>query len=129
MEGGRMSDERSLQLGVDVAEGGDQTVVAVRRGIGQMRIQEIVAWTEPNLMKSVERIITIADRYGVTPASGPDWVEKYRLAPRKARGRICVDAIGVGAGVASRLHELKYAVTSFKGNEKAPPAKHAHAME
>ena len=38
-----------------------------------------------------------------------------------------MDAIGVGAGVGARLHELGYRVDSFRGNAKAPSTSGAHA--
>lgn len=120
-----MSDDNETQLGVDVAEGGDQTVVAVRRG---KRIEPLFAWVEPNLMKSVEKVQEIAERYRVTPRVPDDWWFKYRTPPQEPRGRIVVDAIGVGSGVASRLHELGYTVEPFRGNAAAPPPRNKYAM-
>lgn len=117
--------EYEVQLGVDVAEGGDQTVVAVRR---DKRIEEMVVWTEPNLMASVEKIRAVADRYGVKPAWS--YPAEYALGTEEhpAKGLIVVDAIGVGAGVASRLHELKYRVDPFRGNNAAPRPRSKYEM-
>ena len=120
-----------IVFGLDVAEGGDQTVLAVRtkrEGSGQekprFRIEEVLVWTEPDLMATVKRVRDAGDRWGVTPPIiyGPE----HGLPPREARGRIVVDAIGVGAGVGARLHELGYKVDSFRGNAKAPPPRGPH---
>lgn len=119
-------DPHEVQFGIDVAEGGDSTVVAVRRG---RRIEELNVWTEPDLMQTVEKIRTVADRWGVVPRIDFPEGHARRGIYQERRGRIVVDAIGVGAGVASRLHELKYRVDSFKGNEKAPAPRSKHDIE
>jgi hypothetical protein len=128
-----MLTREEIVFGLDVAEGGDQTVLAVRSkraGSGQeksrLRIEEVLVWTEPDLMATVQRVRDVGDRWGVTPTVtyGPEF---GGLPPQKARGRIVVDAIGVGAGVGARLHELRYNVDSFRGNASAPPPHGPHA--
>ena len=61
--------EREIVFGLDVAEGGDQTVLAVRSkraGSGQeksrFRIEEMLVWTEPDLMATVKRVRDAGDR-------------------------------------------------------------------
>lgn len=89
-------------LSVDPARyGPDATVAAVRRG---PRLESIVAWRGLDTMQTVERLVELAS------------VE--RIYPRGV-GRIVVDAVGLGAGIADRLEELRYTVDEFNGGQSA----------
>jgi len=110
--------EGELVIGVDPARfGPDQTVVAVRRG---NVLLELVAWGQCDLAESVERVRGELERAGVKPGSGcgvpVTWADPWSSRRRRhAVGRVVVDEVGVGAGVADRLSELGYNVEPFNG--------------
>lgn len=108
-----------LVVAIDPARfGPDQTVLAVRRGD---LLLELVAWGQCDLSESVERIRSILDRVGVTTGSSgagvsATWGYSSRSRNRPVCvGRVVVDEVGVGAGVADRLGELGYNVEPFNG--------------
>jgi hypothetical protein len=108
-----------LVVAIDPARfGPDQTTLAVRRG---SVLVELVAWGQCDLSESVERIRSVLDRVGVKPGSGgggvsATWGDPWRRSRRPvAVGRVVVDEVGVGAGVADRLRELGYRVEPFNG--------------
>jgi hypothetical protein len=81
-------------VGVDVAEsGGDKTVLALRFG---NVIKELRAHRYAETMETTGHVAGVLNAHG---------------------GKAIVDALGVGAGVASRLREQGYSVVSYKGSE------------
>ena len=102
------TDAGAVDAGVDVARTGeDETVIYLRRGLDVIGFD---AWNGYDLMQSVGRIRNAIDPYPV--------------------GKIKVDVIGMGAGVADRLRELGYDVvdvnvsTSASDAEKWPNLRH-----
>jgi phage terminase large subunit len=102
----------TVEAGVDVARTGtDESVITLRCGVDVLGFQ---AWNGYDLMQSVGRIRSVVD--------------PYREAGRL--GKIKVDSIGMGAGVADRLRELGYDVvdvnvsTSSSDPEKWPNLRH-----
>ena len=123
-----------MVVGVDPARfGPDQTVYAVRRGDVLL---ELVAWGRCDLTESVDRIREVLHRVGVRPGEsglratfGDSHVQRLGLndvmgptgRPRArppAVGRVVVDEVGIGAGVADRLTELDYHVDPFNGGRR-----------
>lgn len=101
-------DAGAVDAGVDVARTGeDETVLYLRRGLDVIGFD---AWNGYDLMQSVGRIRNALEPY--TP------------------GKIKVDVIGMGAGVADRLRELGYDVvdvnvsTAASDAEKWPNLRH-----
>lgn len=101
-------DAGPVDAGVDVARTGeDETVIYLRRGLDVLGFE---AWNGYDLMQSVGRIRNALEPYPV--------------------GKIKVDVIGMGAGVADRLRELGYDVvdvnvsTSASDAEKWPNLRH-----
>jgi phage terminase large subunit len=101
-------DAGPVDAGVDVARtGDDETVIYLRRGLDVLGFD---AWNGYDLMQSVGRIRNVIEPYAV--------------------GKIKVDAIGLGAGVADRLRELGYDVvdvnvgSSSSDAEKWPNLRH-----
>lgn len=85
--------------GLDVARfGDDRTALAKRRNRALM--EPIIFWQGLNLMQVAQRIQTIWD--------GTDEDDRPSA--------ICIDAIGVGAGVVDRLHEMT-AAGHFEGTQ------------
>lgn len=108
--------EGELIVAVDPARfGPDSTVCAVRRGD---RIERLVSWGRKDTMSTVERLVRELAELGVTPGDR----EGRRFASGRKRdrftptGRVVVDCVGLGAGVADRLNEKDYAVDEFKGS-------------
>jgi hypothetical protein len=91
-----------IEVGIDVARtGDDETVVYARRGPDVLGFD---AWNGYDLMQSVGRIRS--------------FISPYRV------GKIKVDAIGLGAGVADRLSEIGYDVVSVNvGATSSDPEK------
>lgn len=85
------------KLGADIAEGINYNAFVIRTD-NYARIKE--KNLESNLMKSAEKVANIQK-------------EEMILA-----GNIFLDAVGVGAGVVSRLHELRVEVNGIKSGEK-----------
>jgi phage terminase large subunit len=86
-----------VEAGVDVARSGsDETVIYLRRGLDVIGFD---AWNGYDLMQSVGRIRTILEPFEV--------------------GKIKVDVIGMGAGVADRLRELGYDVVDVNVSAKS----------
>jgi hypothetical protein len=99
-------------LGLDVAEHGKaSTALSVRRGD---HLLEVVVWRDLDLMATVARVQVEARRFGVRPSIPA----VNGLDARAPRGRLAIDAVGAGAGVASRLAELHYNVRRFLGSER-----------
>ena len=116
-------------VAVDPARyGPDETVVAIRRG---PVITEIVSWCQVDLMETVERLRVILDRVGISPGDSPSpprgtvsatWASRGRSTRSCGQGRVVVDEVGLGGGVADRLRELGYQVEGFNGGSKAKDA-------
>lgn len=117
-------------VAVDPARfGPDETVCAVRRGDV---LTELVAWRGTDLMETVDRIRAVLDRVGVTPGEHPttrlstgtparSWTSgaRKRSAGLRPVGRVIVDEVGLGGGVADRLRELGYRVEGYNGGHAA----------
>jgi hypothetical protein len=99
---------------VDVARyGAAETCVCIRRGD---RVESFEVWGDTDLMDSVRRIVQLGQRWGVVPPWQPG---QPRTGYVKARGMIIVDTVGLGAGLADRLRELKFRTIEFNGGAKA----------
>lgn len=86
-----------IEAGVDVARSGDdETAIYLRRGLDVLGFE---AWNGYDLMQSVGRI-------------------RHALEPYQV-GKIKVDVIGMGAGVADRLRELDYNVVDVNVAESS----------
>lgn len=89
--------------GLDCArQGGDRSALAKRKG--NVLLEPVQTWKDLELMELVGRVKAIWD--ATAPDERPD--------------SICVDAIGMGAGVADRLTELGLPARSINVSE-APP--------
>lgn len=90
-------------VAVDVAQyGPDQTVLGVRRGDV---LERFVAWSNTPLDKTAERIAQEARDAGMRPGE-EQW------------GRIVVDSLGVGAGVADLLKRWHWKVVYFNASRR-----------
>lgn len=78
-----LTDGQPVELGFDIGEGGDETVLTERRG---SKLGQVWAWREPDPMKTVGEAVIHIIETGAT--------------------KIKVDVIGAGWGVAGRLREL-----------------------
>jgi phage terminase large subunit len=92
-----------LKIGIDVARfGDDSTCFCARRNNAALLLEE---YRQLDTMQSVGHAINFIKR-----------AEEYFMTKADA---ICVDTIGVGAGVADRLSELGYPVADVNVAEKA----------
>lgn len=117
-------------VAVDPARyGPDSTVLVVRLG---PRLDRIVSWSRAGTMETVDRIRDEAGKAGVTrqfygphPRRGEFGINprlrRYRHQNhwRGGTGHLVVDAVGLGGGVADRLEQLRYHVSSFNGGRRA----------
>ncbi len=86
-----------IVMGVDVARfGDDQTVIVIRRGLKLLHVER---YRELDLMRTSSLVARFEDKYGVDVTF--------------------VDAVGIGAGVVDRLHQLGRQCISVVGGEKA----------
>lgn len=92
--------EGTLKLGFDVGEGGDENVGVIRSA----KYAEIVHISRISDLMATTKVVC-------------DLIDKYIGGKEKA-GNCSVDAIGIGAGVVARLHELGYMVNGIKWGEK-----------
>lgn len=91
-------DDGPWEAGIDVARyGSDKTSIAIRCG-GRPVFQE--SWAGLDTMETVGRCLSILESY-------------------PPMNRVKVDTIGLGAGVADRLRELKYPVIDVVVSEKS----------
>ncbi len=117
-------------VGVDPARfGPDLTVAAIRRG---PVVEELLAWSQSDLMETVEKLRELLERAGVTPGEcwtgdtlPVSWGKGDRLfGPRPlarplARGTVIVDEVGLGSGVLDRLKELGFHAFGFNGGSSS----------
>src|SRR6185369_10472489 len=92
----QMPETAVVECGIDVAAGGDRTVITERRG---MRLGRMVEFTDPDPMKTVGRLVEVMKEWGVTKAK--------------------IDPIGIGWGIMGRLQEL-----STRHNPSSPECTH-----
>lgn len=106
------------RLGVDVAAsaGGDESVIAVARG---GYVEQLIAFREPDTMRTVGRIIDAFRALGipVAPPVGPWFGDPLPSLGKPAT--IVIDEIGVGKGCADRLKEAGYRVSPFNASKRA----------
>jgi hypothetical protein len=88
---GKPQPDGARWTGVDVARGGDESVLAIRHG----HVIEL-------------KIMNVRDTMAIAKAAA------------EIPGRAIVDVIGVGAGVYDRLRELKLKPLAYTGSEKSP---------
>ena len=93
----RVDSKGYKKLGADIAEGINYNAFVIRTD-NYARIKE--KNLESNLMKSAEKTANIMKEEMILPAN------------------VFLDAVGVGAGVVSRLHELNLEVNGIKAGEK-----------
>ena len=96
----RMDGE--LHMFIDVAGGGDQNVIAYRRG-NHARI--IKKWRDPSEMATVGEIISVFNKLKIDDGLNPE--------------RVSIDAGGAGKPMADRLEELGYYFRRYNGQH--PP--------
>ncbi|MEX2528555.1 MAG: hypothetical protein WEA09_13045 [Gemmatimonadota bacterium] len=93
-------------VAVDPARyGPDASALAVRRG---PILQRIVTWRGASTMETVDRVIQELTAEHVYPRGSKFYNPK---------AKIVVDVVGLGAGVADRLQEKGYNVTSYNGGQ------------
>lgn len=102
-----VEDQRApLIFGIDVSRfGDDRTVICKRRG---NTVLDVVWWSKKDTMESVARIIEHANR------DKPD--------------ELCIDSIGIGAGVADRLRQLHFNVRDVNVSEASAMNANAHRL-
>lgn len=108
-------------VAVDPARfGADATVAAVRRGD---RLERLVSWGQRDTMGTVEKLRRELSELGVQPENRDalKYLRRSDASDQKreryrSEGRVVVDTIGLGAGVADRLEEMGYDVEGFKGS-------------
>ena len=112
-----ISVDAPATLGVDVARmGADRTAICLRR---EKVVEEVKAWSKKDLMDTVGRIV--------------DYIAT--MAPERRPVEVCVDAIGLGAGVADRLIEVftergwNITVWSVNVSEAATVDERAHKLK
>ncbi len=107
------SDADNTILSVDPARyGSNETAVAVRQG---NVVRTIVSWQGFDLMESAARVQRLGLEWGVTPKWRPGLPRTGHVV---AHGRVIVDTVGVGGGLADRLRELGYTVSEFNSGAK-----------
>jgi hypothetical protein len=90
---------RMVVWGVDVGRGGDPSALIKRHG--NRVLEPVKLWRDRDVMTTAGRV-----------------VREYEDTPKERRpSSICVDIIGVGAGVYDRLRELKLPVTGVNVGE------------
>lgn len=95
--------EGAVIFGLDPAgPNGDETSLVVRCGT---YVEKVWAWTGYDEMQTVSLGRQIFDQYG------------------KRTKAICIDTIGIGGGIASRLKELGYPVVPIQGSWKSTDQK------
>lgn len=95
-------------VAVDPARyGADSTGVIVRRG---QRITYSTKWGQVSLTETAERLIAVLDQEGIRPKAGDRPTRSF-----SAKGRIVIDAHGLGAGLVDRLREYGYKCEEFLG--------------
>ena len=92
------ADDGSIAAFVDFSAGGDETVLAVRRG---NKIEIITAFREPDTMKIIGRLIQIFGRQKLTP------------------GQISGDAGGLGLPIIDRLTESGWPIQRVNNGSPA----------
>ena len=98
---------KSALLAVDVARfGPDSTVAAVRRG---PVIERLIQWRNTDLMETVRRIQTEAEKLQIYPTRQAYGCEAF--------GTIVIDIVGIGSGVLDRLREIGYRTRGHNGGE------------
>lgn len=118
--------DRPPVLAVDPARfGPDASVVALRRG---PVVVDLLTWEgRTSTMELAGRVAEAARRLELRPRPNPEVASRYRDVSEEntpedglaARGRIIVDEVGLGAGVADRLDELGWNVRPYNGGRKA----------
>ena len=110
---GTQSEDAPI-IAVDPARyGNDKTACAIKRG---NQIGKCETWSQRDMMETVDKIVDLAERVGVTP---------HRENPPyqfPTHGRIVVDVIGLGSGVLDRLKQLRYETREFNASRKARKA-------
>ena len=94
------SDDGSVQAFCDFAAGGDENVLAVRRG---NKIEIVAAFREPDTMKTIGRLIQIFQQQNLNPA------------------QIFGDSGGLGLPIIDRLRESGWAISGV--NNGSPSTK------
>lgn len=117
-------------LAVDAARyGPDETVCAAMRGPIVLAVH---SWHGADIMESAEKVRRLAEQYGLMPGPGGGrniapltfgpatrWWDDDCPRPQRARGKIVVDVVGLGAGVADRLAEWRYRVEDYNAGKPA----------
>lgn len=113
----QLQEEAQAVVAVDPARyGPDATVCAVRRA---HRLEKLVEWRGASTVETADRVAQLAEEAGVTPRRKPGpWRKGQEPPDPRARGRIVVDAVGVGGGVADALSSRGFNVTEFNGGER-----------
>ena len=96
-------DDGTAQAFCDFAAGGDENVLAVRRG---NKVEIVAAWREPDTMKAVGRFIL--------------HFQEQKLQPHQ----IAADEGGLGIAVCDRLAESGWPVTRINNGSTALDAEH-----
>ena len=103
-------DEEPI-AGLDPARhGADSTVLVVRRG---RRLEGIESWGRGDTMETVETAGRHLEDAGITRRSWDEFAEEWE----PGSGDVVVDEVGVGAGVADRLEELRFNVSQYNGGK------------
>ena len=111
------SDETETILSVDPARyGADETAVCIRRGV---HVLAFAAWHHSDTMETIGKLRVLGEQYRVTPYWAQGGNPNRAI---KARGRVIVDAIGLGAGVLDRLREVGYRIEEYNSGFKATVA-------
>lgn len=97
-------------VAVDPARlGGDSTILAVRRG---SVVESLIEVPGGDTMQTTGRVIRHVRDVGVRPRKA---AVPFREPSRDARGKVIVDATGLGSGIADRLREQGFNVHEFVG--------------
>jgi len=113
-----------LVLALDVARyGGDRTVLAIRRG---RVLTGLIEFPRLDTMKTAERVRAVLADVTEHEASREPWTDRFfGRKPKETasdRGRLVVDAAGLGAGVYDRLGQIAekgWTVDGFNASHSA----------
>lgn len=105
-------EEGPLVAAIDPARYGlDRTVLAIRQGNRLLQLHE---WGQLSTTETTRRAAELLRSAGIEP----------RVLRHKAQGRVVVDSVGIGAGVADQLKDAGFRVSEYKAGTKATDAVH-----
>jgi len=87
--------------------------VCIRRGV---HVLAFAAWHHSDTMETIGKLRVLGEQYRVTPYWAQGGNPNRAI---KARGRVIVDAIGLGAGVLDRLREVGYRIEEYNSGFRA----------